>query len=275
MKPSQAQLKAEYERNYNITSRFQPWASPSEKYAWLRMKASIKELFLQEYLKKDNLFILDLGCGLGTDIFMLDHCVPKNKGAFFCGIDISKTAIDYANNISEELDFYNGVFRRANIESLRLGNKWDIIICSETIEHTRNLAKLFQTINLHLKKDGALILSTPNDANHFRKLFAALPGGYQAGIKNDQEWQYNKYNYHDKIEVDVNIQTAESLLELLTANGFKIDQARRGSLVYGGEWLDRRRGLFAATILGDWLLPKTALNFSWDIVLKAVKRKVY
>jgi len=106
------------------------------------------------YLKKYSLAIniLDVGCGTGIAAEKL-----KIFGTVY-GLDISPKSIDQARKynrcdkcyvgIAEELPFDNDLF--------------DVVICTEVIEHLLDPAKALSEFNRVLKYDGSLIISTPN-----------------------------------------------------------------------------------------------------------------
>jgi len=103
---------------------------------------------------KDDLDILDLGCGEG-------HVIEKiiNKNNRVTGVDISierirqsrdrlnSNRVNLLNSDAVDLPFKNG--------------KFDLVIASELIEHLPDSRELLANIKRVLKMDGVLILSTP------------------------------------------------------------------------------------------------------------------
>ncbi len=112
--------------------------------------------FVEPFVKDQ--IALDVACGVGYGTHML-----KTYGAnFVYGIDISKEAITYAqNNYSS-----NGVkFIEGNAISLPLSHSSvDVIVSFETIEHLKDQDRdlYLSELSRVLKKNGTLILSTPN-----------------------------------------------------------------------------------------------------------------
>jgi 2-polyprenyl-3-methyl-5-hydroxy-6-metoxy-1,4-benzoquinol methylase len=118
----------------------------------------IRSVFIKKKLKKLNLSgnveILDLGCGYG---WMSEFI--KNYGSY-TGIDFSAPSINFANKE------FNGNFILADETSVTLGlpidKKFDIVICSEVIEHVVDQNSFLEQIYMFLKDGGHLILTTPN-----------------------------------------------------------------------------------------------------------------
>ena len=105
--------------------------------------------------------VLDAACGTGYGTNLIGKYAQKAYG-----IDISKEAIEYAKeNYSRE----NIDFRNMSIAVIDFPDKFfDVIVSFETIEHVdEEIQKKFMgEISRVLKKDGILIMSTPNKYNY-------------------------------------------------------------------------------------------------------------
>uniref|UniRef100_A0A7C4R5B1 Class I SAM-dependent methyltransferase n=1 Tax=candidate division CPR3 bacterium TaxID=2268181 RepID=A0A7C4R5B1_UNCC3 len=101
---------------------------------------------------KENGYLLDIGCSYG---FYLHEF--KKKGFNVKGIDPAIKAIRYARKKLHldviHSDFYNYDFR---------GNRYDIVILIDVIEHFLNPQEAIIKIKKILKKDGVLVIQTPN-----------------------------------------------------------------------------------------------------------------
>jgi len=154
------------------------------------MKVSKKELFYNEYsdkweskinktetnkrlhviynilLKNINLSgknFLDVGCGLGY--FSEIAC---KKGAVVTGIDVGEELI---NKVHKKLP--NGKFITASISKLPFKDRcFDIVLCTEVVEHVENQKKAISEIMRVVKKGGLIIVTTPN--KNFQSLFILL-----------------------------------------------------------------------------------------------------
>jgi SAM-dependent methyltransferase len=108
---------------------------------------------------KQNLDILEIGCGCGYLIYSLN-----NLGHRAIGIDISEIAIKFA------IENFGPNYFKANIDEFIKINKkkFDLIIAIETIEHLPDPLDFIKKCFILLKKDGRLILTTPNK-DYYRK----------------------------------------------------------------------------------------------------------
>lgn len=112
---------------------------------------------LKKYAKF-NFSILDIGCGTGAIDFYLAH-----KGCRVTGVDISKNAIKMAILNSQNLGFKNNTdFFVGKFPNIKLSSKYDLIICSEVLEHLRDDRGAVELMYKFLRKGGLLIASSPS-----------------------------------------------------------------------------------------------------------------
>lgn len=99
--------------------------------------------------------VLDVGCGNGLISIQLGQMGFEVKG-----IDISEKAIlkaAAANNLS------NVSFEVIDAEELKVQHqKYDVIICSEVLEHLHKPEIMVKTLHTLLTNDGILIITVPN-----------------------------------------------------------------------------------------------------------------
>lgn len=108
---------------------------------------------LKEYKIPRHAKILDCGCGTGNLLLKL-----KNKNyTNLNGSDFSESAISISKNKN-----FNRVFK-ADLTKLNSFNKrkFDVIICSEVLEHIKNDKLAIKNLFLMLNKEGILIISVP------------------------------------------------------------------------------------------------------------------
>lgn len=111
-------------------------------------------LFLQLITKyyKPGKKLLDIGCGAG---FLLK--AAEEIGWEAEGVEISPIASDYAQNIVK-VKVLEG-----KLEDLRLpAENFDLVVLVETVEHLMNPLETLKEINRILKKQGILIICTPD-----------------------------------------------------------------------------------------------------------------
>jgi len=118
-------------------------------------------------LSNKGLTMLDAGCASG--LYVLSYC---KKGGKSVGVDISQSVIEKAKKNLElnKLDQYCSFFI-GNIEDLSFlkNKKFDVILCTETLEHVNSPEKAMVQFNKYLKIDGYILLTVPN------KYFELLP----------------------------------------------------------------------------------------------------
>lgn len=106
---------------------------------------------------KRNLCVLDYGCGVGTLSFYM-----AKKGNTVTGVDISSDAIVIAQKNARTLEVDNKTSFVSLDEFGKEKKMYDLVVCSEVIEHVKNDRKLLSMLNKTLKKNSKLVLSTPS-----------------------------------------------------------------------------------------------------------------
>jgi ubiquinone/menaquinone biosynthesis C-methylase UbiE len=100
--------------------------------------------------------IIDIGCGSGVQI----KEVGKNGYSLAIGIDINLNAIRFARERSlPDTEFIIADAQHLPIRS----SSADKIICAEIIEHLKRPEKLVNEIDRVLKRQGVVVITTPND----------------------------------------------------------------------------------------------------------------
>lgn len=111
---------------------------------------------IREFIPRTDLKILDLGCGRG---WMAPFLSQFGK---VTGIDFSPAGI----KLGQEIYGRYGNFILADPQSPRLGlpatTSFDLVVCSEVIEHVPNPEDLLKQIKAFLLPEGWCIATTPN-----------------------------------------------------------------------------------------------------------------
>jgi 2-polyprenyl-3-methyl-5-hydroxy-6-metoxy-1,4-benzoquinol methylase len=112
---------------------------------------------LGKYLKP-HMSVLDIGCGVGTiDLYL------ANLGYRVLGIDISINAISIARKNALNLNVNDNVnFKTANFNKLNKKGLFDVVICSEVLEHVVDDKSTVKMIKKYLKKGGIVVASSPS-----------------------------------------------------------------------------------------------------------------
>ncbi len=209
------------------------------------MKKNQKNFLLEAVV---NLFtklpkgkVLDLGCGDGDYAKRL-----KDLGFDVIAGDIDMARFRYKNeiefkhcDITKEMPFSTSYF--------------DYVLLMEVVEHLINPYLVIPEINRIIKKNGSLILSTPNILNLKSRFRFLVEGAYEYfreppldQVKNPKEGIFNlhlvPYRYHE-------------LEYLLSATGFKIESILTSNYEAYWTWF-----LLPIIIFQSWQKAKRALR---------------
>jgi len=128
------------------------------------------ELLKQEKISFES--VIDIGAGKGEFLEILkdNFNVSNLVGIDYVDADLRVLISKGIQAIKVDLDNFN------MDDYSDLKNRFDLVVCLETIEHVFNADNLFQFFNFLLREEGCLLISTPNmGAFHF-KLFYLLKG---------------------------------------------------------------------------------------------------
>jgi len=157
----ESELSRRYASSFFFDEYLPAFEATSKRYD-LTIIRSHFFLFLQlitKYYTPGKRF-LDVGCGAG---FFLK--AAEEIGWEAEGVEISPVASDYAQNIVK-VKVLEG-----KLEDLRLpAEKYDLVVLIETLEHLMNPLETLNEINRLLKKQGILIICTP-DYKSLSRLF--------------------------------------------------------------------------------------------------------
>lgn len=124
-----------------------------------------RKLYIYEELSlkyiKEHSSILEIGCGDG---YFLRHIRSYIKNTTVYGIDSSRVAIDYANNI------YNVPCEVLDFKNLNYFKTYDVVMCHQTIEHLQNPEELINVCIKLLNEGGILIISSVTSAFNYDRM---------------------------------------------------------------------------------------------------------
>jgi ubiquinone biosynthesis O-methyltransferase len=98
--------------------------------------------------------VLDLGCGIG-----INTVAVASLGCKVTAVDIDVESINYCEKHNRQP---NVKYVVGNAETIDLGEKFDVILTSEVIEHVSHPELLLKNVAKHLRPDGIGIISIPN-----------------------------------------------------------------------------------------------------------------
>lgn len=117
-----------------------------------------KLIYLSEkYLSKEDR-VLDIGCGVGTiDFYLADKCIN------LLGVDVSERAIKLCRENSRVLGLETKLeFKQLNFPKHNFFEQFNLIICSEVLEHIKNDRRAIKTVYKLLCSGGIAIFSVPS-----------------------------------------------------------------------------------------------------------------
>lgn len=191
----------------------------------------IKNTFQSFENKKLN--VLDVGCGNGN--------ISRYIGSFghkVLGIDISKSSIDKANSLNS-LD--NVTFKNIPAEQIDPEMKYDLIICSEVIEHLHIPNLVVNTLRNKLTKDGVLIITVPNGYGPREVLITKpvqfimeyLPGTFKVlnAVKSSLGFKGTTVQSDAEDLKHIQFFSKKSLLNMATSNNLKLTNFRSSNFI--------------------------------------------
>ncbi|NQU52829.1 MAG: class I SAM-dependent methyltransferase [Bacteroidetes bacterium] len=183
--------------------------------------------------------ILEVGCSIG---YTLE--AAKNRGIKHLGIDISKFAVDYCNNIG--LNASNATFDELKAD----GKKVDLIFKQHVLEHFKDPFNVLKDCHELLNEQGLILILVPNS-------------NYKRAHKNREKHRfYSKKGVGAEHYVYFNYTNLTSVLE---ACGFKVVQ--KSYPIFTGKY-------FSFDFFINRLFRKSLILFNADQELLVVAQKI-
>lgn len=195
--------------------------------------------FIQNSLDKlgnRKLKVLDVGCGNGN----ISRYIGS-KGHDVLGIDISEATIKKAISLT---NMPNVSFKNIAAEELvEASETFDLVICSEVIEHLDTPSIVVEALKSLINKDGILIVTVPNGFGP-RELFitkplqwmkSKAPGIYNAVNTFKKALGYSGATVQSDAENLTHVQffTKDSLINLISKNELKLIHFRTSNFIEG------------------------------------------
>jgi ubiquinone/menaquinone biosynthesis C-methylase UbiE len=275
---NQRQESEYYGAGYSVFFREDKLLSYSEIYNWWKMKQIISKMIHEESFNKNKEYkILDMGCSRGSDIFRIN----REFAGFninYVGYDIVPRDIKYAVSVARQKGIKNVSFKVANAEDPGFeDNTFDVITCSEVMEHQKKPKQVLRECYRILKPNGIIIITTPNmEYNDVlpkrlrRRLKSKVRRSGKPNIQEGNNESRPNMPYSDHVFV-VNV---DNWKKMLGEVGFRVESLRRGSIVYGGPFFDKHVKLVGLLLIFDNILDHLTYGYSWNIIIKARKKDI-
>lgn len=202
-------------------------------------------------LGRKPLNIIEVGCGNGNICYQLAH-----EGHNVKGIDLDEASIAYAN----------AHFRHENLkyevraaEELVNGHTYNVIICSEVLEHLYDPLSVLNTITKLLAHDGIVIITTPNGVGP-RELFITRPVQW---IKHNSRILYTLLRFIKKMMGYTGQTIQSSSYSLEHVQFFKLKDLKEMAAECGLEITCMKPACFLEKVFPFSLITRFSLAFQW------------
>ena len=157
--------------------------------------------------------LLDIGCGEGTLLNELSDKLPKTE---LYGTDV------YSQNSKKWKYVVSDITKRIEFDD----NSFDVVVLGEVIEHVPDPDFVLAEISRILKRDGRLIVSTPNVASWANRILVPLLGIQplftETSTKQNVGRRLKVLGQGEKVQGHLKVFTARSLKETIELNDFKV-----------------------------------------------------
>lgn len=240
---------------YTFSSDWIKWGTHVIPY---RAKRTAK--ILDEYVNRDAR-ILDLGCGIGLSLHILAQIFPN-----VVGCDIDEKALQACQKILKEVGAAGVELKKYNGHKLPFPNgTFDAVLSIEVVEHVKNPDLMLREIQRVLKRDGVLIITTPNKywplETHYKLPFLSyLPqklADYYVKISGrGEKYDVHELSYSDFYKlINKYFKADDVTLDIIKRyKKFNLDKERGKKVKYVGEFLK--------------LLGKFDLNFADQLITR-------
>jgi 2-polyprenyl-3-methyl-5-hydroxy-6-metoxy-1,4-benzoquinol methylase len=256
---------------------------------WKRRSTLIRSL-QKELIKRkgQSARIIDIGCNEGDLLFVLSHQFGKSYDIHLTGVDLSPLNIDFANKRKEYYHHTNCDFSIMDANHLAFNPEhFDIVICSEVLEHMQEPAVTVKEIHRILKKNGLAVITSPNGGgNIVRKIIHALNfiTSGRLMLSREKDIQELKEMSSDTVRQGqkeknigsghISVKDRKEWLEIFDRCGFALQRCLgTGGMVFGDPTIDKHRILFALTVIADTLIEKLPGTYYWSEILQFELRK--
>ena len=152
---------------------------------------------------------LDVGCWNGN---LGKHLIEK-KNCIVDGLDFREDVLEQAKQVGYRNTFCLNLNGNKIDFTLLGNNKYDYIIFADVLEHLINPENVLQQLKKYLNKDGAIIVSLPNDAFLLNRILLLFG-----------KWNYKEFGTLDKTHLK--FFTLDSAINFIQNTGFEIKKVK-------------------------------------------------
>lgn len=167
--PAQVWDREEFEKNFQKIGYHESSADFEEQSGVPRevgdfLFERVKGRLLDWIEPSPGCMVLDVGCGAGYFLTLVRaKYLAKSMTPLMAGIEMSTYQLSYMARKLEKEGAFDVVGIKANAEYLPFSDRaFDLVTCSEVLEHIRNPQRALAEMHRVLKPNGLLLLSTPS-----------------------------------------------------------------------------------------------------------------
>jgi len=138
--------------------------------------------------------VLDMGCGIGGLSIPASFRVKE-----ILGIDVNESYVSICKEKAEEKGADNAEFKVMSLFNLDEEGVYDVVLCSDVLEHVQNQDGVLRAIVTSLKDDGVFYLTTNNKywpmEGHYGMLFLSYQSREKA-LKRVKRKNWKFYNIY-------------------------------------------------------------------------------
>jgi ubiquinone/menaquinone biosynthesis C-methylase UbiE len=204
--------------------------------------------------------VLDVGCGYGNHLFMLNSRLGLPQNLRLVGVNLDPNQLGFAQAFASSVEGYqNCEFHHADLSAgLPFDDRtFDVVSLSDVLEHMTDPAGALKELMRVTRSGGLIVLSTPLKGSLFKslaKLANRLTGGrlYRAyykgkgtelGPDGQPVMRVHAGNDH------VSEMTYKELMRLVESVGLEVRDRRLMQIMSGSRWFDRHPFLLSAMIV--------------------------
>lgn len=212
-----------HDKFYAETKLFQPGS-------WLSRPVKVVLDNLMQ-IEKDNIQVLDLGCGVGRNSIPIAQSIQANKGKIYC-IDLLPSAIQLLNQNAEQYGVTDTIISQAiDVENFLINkNTFDYIVACSCLEHVSSEAA-FQTkleemkVGTTVGGTNCILMSTEV------KEIDVLTGEEQVGLIELNLSTEKAFTYLREVYTDWNISIEKSVQQ-------EIKEEKNGkAIIFRSNWI--------------------------------------
>lgn len=125
---------------------------------WIRLQHVLREL---RKLNLDHrpVRLLDAGCGRGD---LVTYLAERHPYWQFVGLELQPDSVEMAEVIRRRLGLRNVKYLRADVCRLLFREEFDVVVCSDVLEHIPDDRRAVANLTRALKPGGYLIVTSPS-----------------------------------------------------------------------------------------------------------------